>query len=56
MGSHKILSPFGYGIMKSKTKKFDDIGIILFSIDLNGRMKNLYMSIKIRYRGVVGVG
>jgi hypothetical protein len=53
MGSHKILSPFG--IMKSKTKQIDDIGIILLSIDLNGHMKNLYMSIKIRSRGVVGV-
>jgi hypothetical protein len=56
MGSHKIISPFGHGIMKSKTKQIDDIGIILLSIDLNGHMKNLYMSIKIRFRIVVGVG
>jgi hypothetical protein len=56
MGSHKILSPFGYGIMKSKTKQIDDIGIILFSIDLNGHMKNLYMNIKIHSHGVIGVG
>jgi hypothetical protein len=29
MGFHKILSPFGYGIMKSKTKQIDNINIIL---------------------------
>ncbi len=53
-GFHKILSPFGYGIMKCKTKLINDINIILFSIGLNGLAKNAYMSIEIRSCNVNG--
>jgi hypothetical protein len=52
----KILSPFKYGIAKSKTKQIDDIGITLLSIGLSGFMKNLYMNIRIHLYGVDGVG
>jgi hypothetical protein len=42
--------------MRSKTKKIDNIGIILLSIDLNGLMKNSYMNIKIHSRDIDRVG
>jgi hypothetical protein len=45
MGSHKYFSPLGYGIAKCGTKQSDDIIIILFTIDLNGLAKHMYMSI-----------
>jgi hypothetical protein len=44
MGSHKILSPLEYGIMKCKTKQIDDVSIILLSIGLNGLAKHAYMN------------
>ncbi len=44
-GFHQIFSPLEYGFTKWKTKKIDDVNIILLSIGLYGLAKNAYMSI-----------
>jgi len=55
MNSHKIISPFRYGIMKHKTKKIDNIYIMLLPIGLNGLVKNSYMCIMIHPYNVDGI-
>jgi hypothetical protein len=56
MCSHKILSPFSYGIAKNIIKQIDNISITFLSIGLSGFTKNLYMNIGIYSYSVDGVG
>jgi hypothetical protein len=56
MHSHKIFSPFEYGITKGKTKQIDNIYVHLFPISLNGLVEGSYMGIEIRSCYVNGIG